>query len=71
MTTAYRINVAPSASVAWVERSETRGGLRCLRWVSLRSTDPTNLPARYNHFFHLKNIYGTTAAVSIMPSAMV
>jgi hypothetical protein len=28
------------------------------------------LPRPYNHFFHLKNTYGSTAASSIMTSAI-
>jgi hypothetical protein len=31
---------------------------------------PTARCARYNHFFHLKNMYGPTAASSIMISAI-
>jgi hypothetical protein len=27
-------------------------------------------PAPHNHFFHLKNTYGSTAAISIMTSAI-
>ena len=49
-------------------------GTQWQEWEIPRSLDEAKRnPGRppYNHFFHLKNIYGSTAATSIMPSAMV